>query len=59
MAGTFMFIWTLKGKKKINVVFAIILCVVLGCICYFGFTKGFHIPLPKGELWRILDIAMP
>ena len=59
MAGTFMFIWTLKGKKKISLVAAIVLSVGLGCLCYFGFTRGFHIPLPKGELWRILDIPMP
>lgn len=59
MTGMFMFIWTLKGDKKINLVFAIVLCVALGSICYFGFTRGFHIPLPKGELWRMLDIAMP
>lgn len=59
MAGTFMFIWTLKGKKKINLVFAIVLCIVLGCICYFGFTRGFHIPMPKGQLWNVLDIPMP
>ena len=58
MAGTFMFIWTLKGKKKISLVVAIVLSVGLGCLCYFGFTRGFHIPMPKGELWRILDIPM-
>lgn len=59
MAGMFMFVVTLKGKKKINWIFAILLCVGLGSLCYFGFTQGFHIPLPKGELWNILDIAMP
>ena len=56
--GTFMFIWTLKGEKKINILFAILLCIGLGSLCYFGFTRGFHIPLPKGELWDALGITM-
>ena len=59
IVGMFMFVWTLKGDKKINILFAILLCVGLGCICYFGFTKGFHIPLPKGELWDLFGITMP
>lgn len=59
MVGMMVFIWTLKGKKKINVIFAIILSVVVGSICYFGFTRGFHIPLPSGSLWRSLGIHMP
>jgi hypothetical protein len=58
MLGMFLFIWTLKGKKKINIVFAILLCVGLGSLCYFGFTKGFNIPLPKGTLWDSLGIRM-
>lgn len=58
MIGTFMFIWTLKEKKDANIVFAIILSVALGTICYFGFTKGFHIPLPSGSLWKALGIKM-
>lgn len=58
MIGTFMFIVTLKGDKKINVVFAIVLAVVLGTVCYFGFTRGFHIPLPSGSLWKALGIKM-
>ena len=58
MLGMFMFILTLKGDKKINYVFAILLCVALGSICYFGFVYGFHIPLPKGELWNTLGINM-
>jgi hypothetical protein len=59
MIGMFMFIVTLKGQKKINYVFAVLLCIGLGSLCYFGFTQGFHIPLPKGELWDILGITMP
>ena len=59
MAGMFVFILTLKGKKKINLVFAILLCVGLGSLCYFGFTQGFHIPLPKGTLWDAIGITMP
>ena len=59
MAGMMMFIWTLKGDKKINVVFAVILSLALGTICYFGFTKGFVIPLPKGEIWTAFGITMP
>ncbi|MGM9659591.1 MAG: tripartite tricarboxylate transporter TctB family protein [Faecousia sp.] len=58
MIGMFVFIWTLKGKKKINIVFAIILCVGLSSLCYFGFTRGFHIPLPSGTLWKALGIKM-
>lgn len=57
--GMMMFIWTLKGDKKINAVFAVLLSIVLGTICYFGFTKGFVIPLPKGDIWTILGITMP
>lgn len=54
--GMLMFIFTLKGEKKISIPFAIILSVALGCLCYFGFTKGFNIPLPKGELWALLGL---
>lgn len=59
MVGMFVFIWTLKGEKTINVIFAIILSIALGSICYFGFTRGFHIPLPEGELWKLIGISMP
>lgn len=59
MIGMMVFIWTLKGDKKINIIFAVLLSVALGSICYFGFTRGFHIPLPSGSLWRTLGIKMP
>lgn len=59
MLGMFLFIWTLKGDKKINLVFAVLLCVGLASLCYFGFTRGFHIPLPKGTLFDALNINMP
>ena len=59
MVGMFVFVWTLKGDKKINVIFAVILCIALSSICYFGFTRGFHIPLPSGSVWRSLGINMP
>lgn len=59
MIGLFVFIWTLKGEKKISLVFAIIFSIALGTICYFGFTRGFHIPLPSGSVWRSLGIKMP
>ncbi|MBR1409132.1 MAG: tripartite tricarboxylate transporter TctB family protein [Clostridia bacterium] len=59
MLGMFLFIVTLKGKKKVNWLFAILLCVGLGSLCYFGFTRGFHIPLPTGTLWESLGITMP
>ena len=59
MAGMMMFILTLKADKKINVVFALALSILLGSICYFGFTRGFHIPLPKGVLWNAIGIIMP
>lgn len=58
MIGMFVFIWTLKGKKKINIIFTVILCVGLSSLCYFGFTRGFHIPLPSGTLWKALGIKM-
>lgn len=59
MAGMMAFILTLRADKKINLVFAVVLSVVLGSICYFGFTRGFHIPLPKGVIWESLGIRMP
>lgn len=59
MIGTFVFIMTLKGEKKVNIVFAVLLSIVLGCICYFGFTRGFKIPLPAGTLWKSLGIKLP
>ena len=54
-----MFIMTLKVDKKINILFAVVLSVALGSLCYFGFTKGFNIPLPKGVLFEALGIRMP
>ena len=59
MIGSFVFIWTLKGEKKISLPFAIVFSIALGTICYFGFTRGFHIPLPSGSVWRSLGIKMP
>ncbi|MEQ2563277.1 tripartite tricarboxylate transporter TctB family protein [Ventrimonas sp. CLA-AP-H27] len=56
--GMLIFIWTLKGEKKINRVFAVCFSVGLGSLCYFGFTRGFHIPLPVGEIWNMLGINM-
>ncbi|MCI6886980.1 MAG: tripartite tricarboxylate transporter TctB family protein [Lachnospiraceae bacterium] len=58
MIGMMIFIWTLKGDKKINILFAITLSVALGSICYFGFTRGFSIPLPSGAIWKTLGIKM-
>lgn len=58
MAGLFMFIYTLKGDKKLNLAICIVFCVILGSLCYFGFTKGFNIPLPKGTLWDSLGIRI-
>lgn len=58
MIGTFVFIWTLKGEKKINILFCVVFCIVLGSICYFGFTRGFNIPLPSGVIWKTLGIKM-
>ncbi len=59
MMGMMMFIMTLKVDKKINILFAVVLSVALGSLCYFGFTKGFNIPLPKGVLFEALGIRMP
>lgn len=59
MLCLFLFFWTLKRDKKINIAFAIVLAVALASVCYFGFTRGFHIPLPSGSLWKSLGIKMP
>ena len=59
MIGMMMFIMTLKVDKKINIIFAVVLSVALGSLCYFGFTKGFNIPLPKGVICEALGIRMP
>lgn len=56
---TFVFILTLKREKKINYIFAIALSVGLTCLVYFGFTMGFHLLLPKGELWTMLGVKLP
>ena len=58
MVGMLVFILTLKVDKKINMIFAILLSIGLGSLCYFGFTKGFNIPLPKGLIWDLLGITM-
>lgn len=55
----FVFILTLKGEKKINYPFAVLLSIGFSCLVYFGFTKGFHLILPKGELWSMLGIKLP
>jgi hypothetical protein len=52
-------IWTLKGDKKINTVFAVSLSFGLSALVYFGFTKGFVIPLPTGHLWEMIGITLP
>ena len=59
MMCLFLFFWTLKGDKKINIPFAVILAIGLASICYFWFTPGFHIPLPSGTLWKSVGIKMP
>ena len=59
MIGMFVFIWTLKGDKKINILFALLLSVGLASLGYFVFTRVFVIPLPKGALWEALNIPMP
>jgi len=58
MAGLYVFIWTLK-ERKINKIFALVFSIILASICYFGFTRGFHIPLPKGVIFTTLGINMP
>ena len=57
--GLFVFVWTLKGDKKINMVFAVGVCIVLASVCYFGFTRGFQIPRPSGTLGKTLGLKMP
>ena len=58
MIGMFVFVMTLKSGKKVNLIFAIVLCVALSSLFYFGFTRGFQIPLPSGTLWKALGIKM-
>ena len=59
MAGTVLFILTLGTGKKSNLFFAVVFGVLFGSLCYFGFTRGFHIPLPGGALWALTGIRMP
>ncbi|MBR1711743.1 MAG: tripartite tricarboxylate transporter TctB family protein [Clostridia bacterium] len=59
IVGMLIFFYTLKGEKKINPWVAILLAVVLGSLCYFGMTRLFNIPMPKGTLWKTLGITMP
>lgn len=59
MLGTLMFFYTLKGEKKINFWVALAISVIIGSVCYFGMTKLFTIPMPKGTLWKSLGITMP
>ena len=56
---TFVFIVTLKREKKISYLFAAALSVGFTCLVYFGFTKGFHMLLPKGEVWSMMGIKLP
>ena len=59
MAGMMVFFYTLKGDKKINFWVALVLSVALGSLCYFGMSRLFNIPMPKGTLWKSLGITMP
>lgn len=56
---TFVFIMTLKGDKKVNLAFAILLSIVLSVIIYFAFTKIFHLVMPTGVLWDRLGLSLP
>lgn len=58
MVGGFAYLWLLKGNKKVNPIWAAVFCIIIGSICYFSFTRIFFIPLPKGELWKLLGIKM-
>ena len=58
MIGLMVFFYTLKGDKKINIWTALLISVILGSICYFGMTRLFNIPMPKGTLWKSLGIEM-
>ncbi|MBQ7518833.1 MAG: tripartite tricarboxylate transporter TctB family protein [Clostridia bacterium] len=59
MVGMLVFFYTLKGEKKINFWVALLIAVVLGSLCYFGMTKLFNIPMPKGTLWKAWGVNMP
>lgn len=58
MVGMMAFFYTLKGEKKINFWAALAISVILGSLCYFGMTRLFNIPMPKGTLWKSLGINM-
>lgn len=59
MVGMMVFFYTLKGEKKINFWVALLISVALGSLCYFGMSRLFNIPMPKGTLWKSLGINMP
>ena len=59
MVGMLVFFYTLKGEKKINFWVALLIAVALGSLCYFGMTKLFNIPMPKGTLWKAWGVNMP
>lgn len=56
---TAVFIITLKQEKKASPAAIGVMAVGLSCLVYFGFTKGFHIPLPSGRLWEALGVTLP
>lgn len=58
MVGMMVFFYTLKGDKKINFWVALAISVILGSLCYFGMSRLFNIPMPKGTLWKSLGINM-
>lgn len=55
----FVFIFTLKGEKKVNPIVTTILAVGLTILVYMSFVHAFYIPLPSGELWKLLGIKLP
>lgn len=58
IVGMMVFFYTLKGEKKINFWVALLIAVALGSLCYFGMTKLFNIPMPKGTIWKSLGVNM-
>ncbi|WP_326975051.1 tripartite tricarboxylate transporter TctB family protein [Caproicibacter sp. BJN0012] len=50
---TIGFIYTLRSGRKVSLATSILIAVLTTVVVYFGFTKGFNIPLPEGILFSL------
>ena len=55
----FIMIMTLKGGKKISILFALLFTIAATCIIYYGFKFGFQTNLPTERFWKLLGINFP